>query len=221
MKGRSAPDPHSCSYHATLDRRCHVRPAACPTQRDTPERAPPVQGDLDARFKAAGVQNAYFPQLIPLSFLQKEAQHVEGFAPELALVTRGAPARLRRPGPASRSSPACRNGVTASIQSADSMLLSYDAVNLQARVMAAAADGSGEALNQASKAMQPQACNPLPLQGANSHASGHARARSCGAPPLLQPAAAAAQHTDMSEPRAPGVSNTWWPCISVLALTLP
>lgn len=101
------------------------------------------------------------------------------------------------------------------------MLLSYDAVNLQARVMAAAAGGSGEALNQASKAMQPQACNPLPLQGANSHASGHARARSCGAPPLLQPAAAAAQHTDMSEPRAPGVSNTWWPCISVLALTLP
>lgn len=49
-----------------------------------------LQGDLDARFKAVGVQNAYFPQLIPLSFLQKEAQHVEGFAPELALVTRGA-----------------------------------------------------------------------------------------------------------------------------------
>ena len=35
------------------------------------------------------MQNAYFPQLIPLSFLQKEADHVEGFAPELALVTRG------------------------------------------------------------------------------------------------------------------------------------
>jgi prolyl-tRNA synthetase len=49
------------------------------------------------------VQNAYFPQLIPLSFLQKEAQHVEGFAPELALVTRGAPPRPGRaaapPGP--------------------------------------------------------------------------------------------------------------------------
>ena len=41
-------------------------------------------------FKATGVQNAYFPQLIPLSFLQKEADHVEGFAPELALVTKGA-----------------------------------------------------------------------------------------------------------------------------------
>ena len=50
-----------------------------------------VQGDLDRRFKEVGVQNAYFPQLIPLSFLQKEADHVEGFAPELALVTRGAP----------------------------------------------------------------------------------------------------------------------------------
>lgn len=35
------------------------------------------------------MQNAYFPQLIPLSFLQKEADHVEGFAPELALVTKG------------------------------------------------------------------------------------------------------------------------------------
>lgn len=50
-----------------------------------------LQGDLDRRFKEVGVQNAYFPQLIPLSFLQKEADHVEGFAPELALVTRGAP----------------------------------------------------------------------------------------------------------------------------------
>ena len=35
------------------------------------------------------MQNAYFPQLIPYSFLQKEADHVEGFAPELALVTKG------------------------------------------------------------------------------------------------------------------------------------
>ena len=37
----------------------------------------------------AGVQNAYFPQLIPYSFIAKEAEHVEGFAPELALVTKG------------------------------------------------------------------------------------------------------------------------------------
>ena len=40
------------------------------------------------------MQNAYFPQLIPYSFLQKEADHVEGFAPELALVTKGLPASL-------------------------------------------------------------------------------------------------------------------------------
>lgn len=49
-----------------------------------------VQSWLDARFKETGHQNAYFPQLIPYSFLQKEADHVEGFAPELALVTQGA-----------------------------------------------------------------------------------------------------------------------------------
>ena len=48
-----------------------------------------VQGYLDTKFKELGVQNAYFPQLIPYSFLQKEADHVEGFAPELALVTKG------------------------------------------------------------------------------------------------------------------------------------
>ena len=48
-----------------------------------------MQGYLDRRFKELGVQNAYFPQLIPYSFLQKEADHVEGFAPELALVTKG------------------------------------------------------------------------------------------------------------------------------------
>ena len=49
-----------------------------------------VQSHLDGTFKALGVQNAYFPQLIPLSFIAKEAEHVEGFAPELALVTKGA-----------------------------------------------------------------------------------------------------------------------------------
>ncbi|KAK9814281.1 hypothetical protein WJX72_003344 [[Myrmecia] bisecta] len=46
-----------------------------------------VQQHLDAAFKATGHQNAYFPQLIPMSFLEKEADHVEGFAPELAVVT--------------------------------------------------------------------------------------------------------------------------------------
>ena len=48
-----------------------------------------LQRWLDGRFKDAGVQNAYFPQLIPYSFIAKEAAHVEGFAPELALVTQG------------------------------------------------------------------------------------------------------------------------------------
>lgn len=48
-----------------------------------------IQTYLDKRFKECGAQNCYFPQLIPLSFLQKEADHVEGFAPELAIVTKG------------------------------------------------------------------------------------------------------------------------------------
>ncbi len=46
-----------------------------------------IQRELDARFKATGHENAYFPMLIPYSFLTKEAEHVEGFAPEVALVT--------------------------------------------------------------------------------------------------------------------------------------
>ena len=46
-----------------------------------------IQKELDARFKKVGVENAYFPMLIPESFLQREAEHVEGFAPEVALVT--------------------------------------------------------------------------------------------------------------------------------------
>ena len=46
-----------------------------------------IQREMDARFKATGHQNAYFPLLIPYSYLMKEAEHVEGFAPEVALVT--------------------------------------------------------------------------------------------------------------------------------------
>ena len=46
-----------------------------------------MQADLDRRFKETGHQNAYFPLLIPLSFLAKEAAHVEGFAMECAVVT--------------------------------------------------------------------------------------------------------------------------------------
>ncbi len=48
-----------------------------------------IQRDLDDRFKATGHKNAYFPLLIPESFLRKEAEHVEGFDPELAWVTIG------------------------------------------------------------------------------------------------------------------------------------
>ncbi|MSR63787.1 MAG: proline--tRNA ligase, partial [Planctomycetes bacterium] len=46
-----------------------------------------IQSELDRRFKATGHKNAAFPLLIPLSFLQKEAQHAEGFAMECAVVT--------------------------------------------------------------------------------------------------------------------------------------
>jgi prolyl-tRNA synthetase len=48
-----------------------------------------IQRLMDARFKETGVLNAYFPLLIPRSFIEKEAEHIEGFAPELAWVTRG------------------------------------------------------------------------------------------------------------------------------------
>ncbi|OFV99471.1 MAG: proline--tRNA ligase [Acidobacteria bacterium RIFCSPLOWO2_12_FULL_54_10] len=46
-----------------------------------------LHAELDARFKQTGHKNAYFPLLIPESFLKREAEHVEGFAPELAVVT--------------------------------------------------------------------------------------------------------------------------------------
>jgi len=56
-----------------------------------------MQRALDEMFKATGHQNAYFPLLIPQSFLQKEAEHVEGFAPECAVVTRGGGKELEEP----------------------------------------------------------------------------------------------------------------------------
>ena len=46
-----------------------------------------IQAELDRRFKEQGVKNAYFPLLIPKSFLSREAEHVEGFAKECAVVT--------------------------------------------------------------------------------------------------------------------------------------
>ena len=53
-----------------------------------------MQRALDDMFKATGHQNAYFPLFIPESFMKKEAQHVEGFAPELAVVTHGGGKKL-------------------------------------------------------------------------------------------------------------------------------
>ena len=56
-----------------------------------------IQRELDARFKATGHKNAYFPLLIPMSLLHKEAEHVEGFAPEVATVTRAGSNELAEP----------------------------------------------------------------------------------------------------------------------------
>jgi prolyl-tRNA synthetase len=52
---------------------------------------------LDVRFKAKGIENAYFPLLIPESFLKKEADHIEGFSPELAVVTHAGGKQLEEP----------------------------------------------------------------------------------------------------------------------------
>ncbi|MGW3420845.1 proline--tRNA ligase [Streptomyces phaeochromogenes] len=56
-----------------------------------------MQQEMDARIKEAGAQNAYFPLLIPQSYLTKEAEHVEGFAPELAVVTHAGGKELEEP----------------------------------------------------------------------------------------------------------------------------
>jgi prolyl-tRNA synthetase len=56
-----------------------------------------LQRELDDRFKATGHQNMYFPLLIPQSFLHKEAEHVEGFSPELAVVTLAGGKQLEEP----------------------------------------------------------------------------------------------------------------------------
>src|SRR2546421_2893233 len=56
-----------------------------------------MQAELDARTKVAGASNAYFPLFIPESYLRKEAEHVEGFSPELAVVTHGGGKELEEP----------------------------------------------------------------------------------------------------------------------------
>ena len=56
-----------------------------------------IQAELDDRIKAAGARNAYFPLFIPEEYLRKEAEHVEGFSPELAVVTHGGGKELEEP----------------------------------------------------------------------------------------------------------------------------
>lgn len=56
-----------------------------------------MQQALDGMFKETGHQNAYFPLFIPESFLKKEAEHVEGFAPEVAVVTHAGGSKLEEP----------------------------------------------------------------------------------------------------------------------------
>jgi prolyl-tRNA synthetase len=56
-----------------------------------------IQGALNSRFKATGHVNAAFPLFIPMSFLEKEKEHVEGFSPELAVVTIGGGSELEEP----------------------------------------------------------------------------------------------------------------------------
>jgi prolyl-tRNA synthetase len=56
-----------------------------------------IQADLDGRIKDTGHQNAYFPLFIPESYLKREADHVEGFAPELAVVTHAGGKELEEP----------------------------------------------------------------------------------------------------------------------------
>ncbi len=56
-----------------------------------------IQQALDRRFKETGHENAYFPLFIPHSFIEREAEHVEGFAPQLAVVTHGGGEKLEEP----------------------------------------------------------------------------------------------------------------------------
>lgn len=56
-----------------------------------------VQQILDQKFKSKGVRNAYFPMLIPEKFLKKEESHIEGFAPEVAVVTHAGGEKLEEP----------------------------------------------------------------------------------------------------------------------------
>jgi len=56
-----------------------------------------IQSQLDTQIKALGVRNAYFPLFIPESFIKRESEHIEGFSPELAIVTHGGGKKLEEP----------------------------------------------------------------------------------------------------------------------------
>src|SRR4249920_636772 len=56
-----------------------------------------MQAEMDARIKQAGARNCYFPMFIPESYLRREADHVEGFAPEVAVVTHAGGKELEEP----------------------------------------------------------------------------------------------------------------------------
>jgi prolyl-tRNA synthetase len=56
-----------------------------------------MQAEVDVRIKAAGAENVYFPLFIPQSYLTREAEHVEGFSPELAVVTHAGGKELEEP----------------------------------------------------------------------------------------------------------------------------
>ena len=56
-----------------------------------------IQRKLDDMFKATGHENAYFPLLIPMSFIEREKAHIEGFKPELAVVTHAGGKELEEP----------------------------------------------------------------------------------------------------------------------------
>src|SRR5947209_20536073 len=56
-----------------------------------------MQAELDARIKATGVENVYLPLFIPQSYLEREAEHIEGFSPELAVVTHASGRTLTEP----------------------------------------------------------------------------------------------------------------------------
>src|SRR3954468_14613834 len=56
-----------------------------------------MQAEVDARIKATGAENVYLPLFIPQSYLEREAEHVEGFSPEVAVVTHAGGKELTEP----------------------------------------------------------------------------------------------------------------------------